>query len=101
MTVRYSILIISIFVSFDLTAQKIDSIKYENGFLYYYDYGQGEPIILLSGGPGNNCSQLSEMATILSKRYRVILLEQRGTLPLTAHSAALNISIEQFFKLTK
>jgi proline iminopeptidase len=60
-------------------AQKTDSIKYSNGFLYYHEYGKGETIVLLTGGPGNNCSQLADMATRLSKNNRVILLEERGT----------------------
>jgi proline iminopeptidase len=60
-------------------AQKTDSIKYSNGFLYYHEYGKGETIVLLTGGPGNNCSQLADMATRLSRNNRVILLEERGT----------------------
>ncbi len=97
MTIRYFILFILFFVNSDLTAQKTDSIKYDNGFLYYHDYGQGEPIILLSGGPGNNCSQLSEMATVLAKNYRVILLEQRGTglsIPIPLDSTTINLTTE-------
>jgi proline iminopeptidase len=59
--------------------QKIDSIKYRNGFLYFHEYGKGDAIILLTGGPGNNCSQLDGMAIKLSTNNRVILLEERGT----------------------
>ena len=94
MTIRYLILFVSLFAVSNSTAQKVDSIKYNNGFLYYHDYGQGEPIILLSGGPGNNCAQLSEMATILAKNYRVILLEQRGTglsIPIPLDSTTINL----------
>ena len=88
-------LFVSVFTVSNLTAQKINSIKYDNGFLYYHDYGQGEPIILLSGGPGNNCSQLSEMATVLAKNYRVILLEQRGTglsIPIPFDSTTISLT---------
>jgi pimeloyl-ACP methyl ester carboxylesterase len=60
-------------------AQKTDSIKFSNGFLYYHEYGKGETIVLLTGGPGNNCSQLVDMTTKLSMNNRVILLEERGT----------------------
>ena len=60
-------------------AQKIDSIKYSNGFLFYQEYGKGETIVLLAGGARNNCTQLADMATKLSASNRVILLEQRGT----------------------
>lgn len=61
------------------SAQKLDSIKYTNGYLYYHTYGEGEPVIILSGGPGNSCLQQQEVAIALSKNYRSILLEQRGT----------------------
>jgi proline iminopeptidase len=94
MTIRYLILFASFFFAGDLAAQRTDSIKYDYGFLYYHDYGKGEPIILLSGGPGNNCSQLSEMATELAKTYRVILLEQRGTglsIPKPLDSTTVNL----------
>ena len=60
-------------------AQKTDSIKYKNGFLYYHEYGKGEAIVLLTGGPGNSCSQLTDMAAKISSNNRVILLEERGT----------------------
>ena len=60
-------------------AQKTDSIKYKNGFLYYHEYGKGEAIVLLTGGPGNSCSQLADMATKISSNNRIILLEERGT----------------------
>jgi proline iminopeptidase len=75
-------------------AQKIDSIKYRNGFLFYHEYGKGETIILLTGGPGNNCSQLADMAMKLSANNRVILLEQRGTglsIPYPFDSTTVNL----------
>src|SRR5205085_5371400 len=59
--------------------QKTDSIKYSNGYLYFHEYGIGEPIVLLTGGPGANYLQLEDVAVTLSKGYRCILLEQRGT----------------------
>ena len=55
------LLILSIFVLIDSFGQKPDSIKYANGYLYYHDYGNGEPIILLSGGPGASWQQEEEV----------------------------------------
>lgn len=62
-------------------AQKLDSIKYENGYLYYHEYGAKNlpTVILLTGGPGNAYIQLEAMAKTLSSKFRCILLEQRGT----------------------
>src|SRR5688572_4540820 len=64
---------------FILSAQKLDSIKYNYGYLYYHEYGVGEPIIVLSGGPGGSHLQQEEVAIELGKTYKSILLEQRGT----------------------
>ena len=75
-------------------AQKTDSIKYRNGFLYYHEYGKGETIVLLTGGPGNSCSQLSDMAAKISTNHRVILLEERGTglsIPVPLDSNTINL----------
>ena len=60
-------------------AQKIDSIRYSNGHFYFHEYGKGEPIILLNGGPGASYLQLEEVAIKLGERFRVVLPEQRGT----------------------
>jgi pimeloyl-ACP methyl ester carboxylesterase len=62
-------------------AQVMDSIKYENGFLYYHNYGSKNlpPVILLTGGPGNSYIQLDALARTLSNKFRCILPEQRGT----------------------
>jgi proline iminopeptidase len=77
--VRCLIILSITFCAVSANAQKIDSIKYKNGFLFYHEYGKGETIILLTGGPGNNCSQLADMANRLSTNNRVVLFEQRGT----------------------
>jgi proline iminopeptidase len=73
------LMIICTVITLKTNAQILDSIRYENGFLYYHEYGKGEPIILLSGGPGNDCIQLARMASELCMNHRIILFEQRGT----------------------
>jgi proline iminopeptidase len=60
-------------------AQQADSIRLENATLYYYTYGEGDPIILLSGGPGVASHQEDDLAIALSKKYKAILFDQRGT----------------------
>lgn len=76
------ILIITIFFLFNeqnLLAQRNDSIIVSNAVLHYYIYGEGEPILFLSGGPGHSHDGLSPISEHLSKYYRCILLDQRGT----------------------
>lgn len=43
--------------------------------------GNGYPILLLAGGPGNNAKYLNEIAKRFSAEHKVILLHQRGTDP--------------------
>ena len=63
----------------DLYSQKADSIILNNAALYYYTYGKGEPLIILSGGPGIAAHQEDDVAIKLSKTYQAILFDQRGT----------------------
>ncbi len=75
------LLVFALFANKDCAAQKPDSLKYENGYLYYHDYGTKNlpTVILLTGGPGNSYIQLDAMAKTLSSKFRCILPEQRGT----------------------
>ena len=78
-------------------AQIADSIKYENGFLYYHEYGSKKlpPIIILTGGPGRSYNQLEGLAETISPKFRSILLEQRGTgksIPIPFDSTTVNIN---------
>lgn len=68
-------------LSLQLFAQQSDSLRLKDLMLHYHQFGQDnkEPILLLTGGPGNSYVQLEQMALNLSKNYRVILPEQRGT----------------------
>ena len=77
---RNKLLLFVLFLANTIKAQKLDSIPYSQGYLYYHTYGQsGEPIIILSGGPGGNCMQEEDVAIKLSSKYKCYLLEQRGT----------------------
>jgi proline-specific peptidase len=61
------------------TCQVMDSVILPNAVLYYYSYGTGEPLILLSGGPGGSGRSMDHMINELNKKYQVILFDQRGT----------------------
>ena len=68
-----------LFCQLVLTAQKSDSVIVSNAVLYYSIQGEGQPVLLLSGGPGISSSQLSGLSEHLSKNYKCILFDQRGT----------------------
>lgn len=76
--------------------QKLDSLQFEYGQLYFHTYGQGNEILILSGGPGNDVKSLNDIALNLSKENKVILLEQRGTgmsLPTKFDKTSLSIDL--------
>ena len=47
--------------------------------LHYKDYGQGEPVLVLMGGPGVSGEGLEPVAQMIAKRGRAILPDQRGS----------------------
>ncbi len=47
--------------------------------LYYEIYGEGQPMVIINGGPGFNCNGFQGLAKRLAKEYQVILYDQRGT----------------------
>ncbi len=51
----------------------------DNAKIYIEEKGNGEPVILLSGGPGLNPDYLFPVWEELSQNYRAIILNQRGT----------------------
>ncbi len=62
-----------------VSAQESDSIVVPNAVLHYSVEGRGQPVLLLSGGPGISSDQLSALSKRLSSTYRCILFDQRGT----------------------
>jgi proline iminopeptidase len=51
-----------------------------DGFdLYYRSLGNGEPVLILSGGPGDDCDYMLPVAAEIAKYAHAILIEQRGT----------------------
>jgi len=76
---KYLVLCIGFFITHFAEAAS-GSYVVQNGVKIYYQVtGEGYPIALLSGGPGQNSIALSSIANELSKTNRVILIDQRGT----------------------
>ena len=61
-------------------AQPSDQIIEHNGAkIHYRIVGNGEPILLLNGGPGFSLDYMTPIADLLSNSFQCILLDQRGT----------------------
>jgi proline iminopeptidase len=67
-----------------------------DGFdLYYRTAGSGRPVLVLSGGPGDDCDYMVPVALEAAKFGEAILLEQRGTgrsVPPTLDKTTINLA---------
>ena len=71
------LLLILLALSLPLSASTFQS--HDGTTLHYDVVGKGEPVLLLSGGPGFSPDYLRPIAEKLGDRHRFILLHQRGT----------------------
>ena len=54
--------------------KSLDSTK-----LYVQEFGSGEPLVILAGGPGLNAIYMKPIWENLSHRFRCVVMDQRGT----------------------
>ena len=68
-----------------------------DGFdLYFRTAGSGDPVLILSGGPGDDCDYMLPVAAAVAKHHKAVLLEQRGTgrsLPPYTGAATINLAL--------
>jgi len=72
--------------------------------LHYVEYGQGEPILVLMGGPGVSGRGIEPVAQSIAKRARAIVPDQRGSgasLPKEAEAITLDATLADFEALRK
>jgi proline iminopeptidase len=70
-------LVLALLLSFPLFAATFKS--HDETVLHYEVVGKGEPVLLLSGGPGLSPEYLRPIAEKLAEKHAFILLHQRGT----------------------
>ncbi|HVO74181.1 MAG TPA: alpha/beta fold hydrolase, partial [Ignavibacteriaceae bacterium] len=73
------ILLLSLSFSVSGNCQEDGFIKTEDGVLHFKKYGNGEPLLIINGGPGLDCEGFTPLAKLLSDKYMTILFDQRGT----------------------
>ncbi|MES2769698.1 MAG: alpha/beta fold hydrolase [Bdellovibrionota bacterium] len=72
----------------------------------YRIFGEGEPLIVINGGPGRSSDTFVDLAKILSEKRKVILFDQRGTGKsklelLNNKTITLNLMVEDLESLRK
>lgn len=56
--------------------QKVESHGLE---VHYRIFGEGEPLLIIGGGPGDDSNRYLSLCDLLSKNHKCILVDQRGT----------------------
>jgi proline iminopeptidase len=73
--------------------QKINS----NGLdIYYRIFGEGYPILIIGGGPGDTSDRYLSLCELLSKEFQCVLVEQRGcgkSAPAVYDSSTVSIAL--------
>ncbi len=46
---------------------------------YYRTFGNGEPLLIIGGGPGDTSDRYLSLCEVLSENNQCILVDQRGT----------------------
>lgn len=69
-----------ILLTYTVNGQTSGYAKSKDVEIYYHTFGQGEPILIINGGPGFNSDGFEGLAKMIaSLGYQTILFDQRGT----------------------
>ena len=80
MPARVSLLLVcSLLVSSQVLGQVAGQVSRGDVEIHFQVFGEGFPIVLLSGGPGASSSALLPIVRSLEDDHRVVLIDQRGT----------------------
>ena len=99
-------LLFFLFISPSIHAQTYEFFSAAEADIYYRVYGTGDPVIVLSGGPGISSDQIEGIAEKVGASHQAILLDQRGTgksvlAEVTAENLNLDLMVEDLEALRK
>ena len=95
-----------IFIAPQLQSQIYESFSSAGTNIFFRTYGNGEAVILLSGGPGISSDQIVDIAEKVGEQHKAILLDQRGTgrsvlSPINPNTLNLDLMVEDLEALRK
>ncbi len=64
--------------------------------IHYQVFGQGAPLLIIGGGPGDNAGRYRGLCELLAKNVRCILVEQRGTgksMPAVLDASTISVAL--------
>jgi len=64
--------------------------------IYYRVFGEGHPLLIIGGGPGDNSDRYLSLCELLAKDVQCILVDQRGTgksMPKLLDASTINVAL--------
>lgn len=105
MIIKFQLILLLCF-PFILSAQLKSKIKTADGMIAYQKFGEGDPVLIINGGPGMNSDGFAPLAELLSESNTAIIYDQRGTgaselHELKASSMTMDLMVEDIEDLRK
>jgi proline iminopeptidase len=98
---KYLLLLIPVFIYLPSVGQhrNVEGLITVNGVkLYCREMGKGEPIVVVHGGPGLDEGYFHPWIDSLSKQYRLITYDQRGTGRSEGTQDTLRLTVDQYIE---
>lgn len=77
---KTSVLFLIFFIPvISINAQSQYDFPIDDGYLHVEIYGEGDPVLIINGGPGMSSEGFRSLAKIIAKNNRAIIFDQRGT----------------------
>ncbi len=76
---KFNLYLIIFLLNTIIYCQSDSIINNGNSTIHFRTFGKGIPILIINGGPGMNSDGFVELAVHLSKNYKTIIYDQRGT----------------------
>lgn len=74
-----AMLILALIISLNNTYGQYKKVNSKGLDIYYRIFGEGEPILIIGGGPGDVSDRYLSLCELLSQNFKCILVDQRGT----------------------
>lgn len=95
-TLRQFTLFILMFMTVTIVKGQDQKVTSNGLDIHYRVFGQGTPIVILGGGPGDVADRYLDLCQLLAKHFQCILVEQRGTglsTPKVIDATTINVTL--------
>jgi len=91
-----ALIIICLFWLSSILGAEYQKVKSNDTDIYFRIFGEGEPLLIIGGGPGDASDRYLSLCELLSKNHQCIMPDQRGTgksLPSVFDSTTISIEL--------